>query len=520
MELSHQPINVIIDGEIFKHVNKYKISEHMTEYFSLKEIVKVYNATFKCSTELYTMINFNNKEIYIKMDDNVIIFDKKNKLISSPIISINNDIYIPIEVILLPEFAEITESNINWNPLTLTLNITHDVNISAVRYFTKSQNVQIIVQLEDTLPYTISESQEFFVLKILGGKIQEDFINVNNGTVKNIQCFPNKNFALIKINFEHVNKIIKTSMISSPYGILIDIFMPCSNSTLFKEYQNLQANDKVEDIIGNNNNCINYDNGKMCENIENIKTEDFTTNNIDKSIKKNSMCQKIIVLDAGHGGDDPGAIGPNGTKEKDINLKIIHDLKSIFDNNNDYKVILTRDDDIFIPLAERTNIANKYNADLFISVHCNATINRDAGGFEIYYLSENATDHEAEATAILENSVLKLESRLKKRVVPLEKLLSSMIINEYINESSELSGFILAETMNRVKIQKRGVKQASFFVLKGARMPAVLVESAFLSNYSEEAKLGLKKFRAAVADSIYEGVVKYYANKSKEEKND
>ena len=237
------------------------------------------------------------------------------------------------------------------------------------------------------------------------------------------------------------------------------------------------------------------------------------------SYKKPAKNKKIIVLDAGHGGEDPGAIGVNGTKEKDVNLEIVQELKSILDNDNDYEVILTRKDDTFIPLAERTNIANEHNADLFISIHCNANLNKSANGFEIYFLSEKATDSEAAATAVLENSVLELEGKPNKERALLQEMLWSMTANEYMNASSELSAFIVDKMPLRLKIPNRGIKQASFYVLRGAQMPSVLVECAFLSNYAEEAKLNTRRFRAAIADSIYEGIVKYYAKKAKERTN-
>jgi len=136
-------------------------------------------------------------------------------------------------------------------------------------------------------------------------------------------------------------------------------------------------------------------------------------------------------------------------------------------------------------------------------------------GFEAYFLSEKATDSEAAATATLENSVLELEGKPTKKRAKLQEMLWSMTMNEFINDSSELCSFIASETPSRLKIQNRGVKQASFYVLRGAQMPAVLIESAFLSNYAEEAKLNSAKFQTAVADSIYEGIVKYYARKDK-----
>jgi N-acetylmuramoyl-L-alanine amidase len=246
-----------------------------------------------------------------------------------------------------------------------------------------------------------------------------------------------------------------------------------------------------------------------------IVDEKGTFKDIIPSEKEKSQTAKLIVLDAGHGGEDPGAIGPNGTKEKDINLAITLALKKLFDKDKNYKVILTRTNDIFIPLAERTNIANENKADLFISIHNNANFKKEISGFEIYFLSENASDSEAAATAILENSVVSLENKPKGEKEILQNMLWSMVVNEYINDSSELSSFISCETTGRLKIPFRGIKQANFFVLRGTQMPAVLVEGAYLSNYGDEAKLNTKRFQLSIADSIYEGVKKYYARKSK-----
>ena len=118
----------------------------------------------------------------------------------------------------------------------------------------------------------------------------------------------------------------------------------------------------------------------------------------------------------------------------------------------------------------------------------------------------------------MENSSLDLEDKTNEQKSVLEKMLWSMVINEHMNESSELCSFIVSETKGRLKIPNKGIKQANFFVLRGTQMPAVLVECAYLSNYTEEAKLQTAKFQKSIADSIYEGVKKYYARKANEVK--
>jgi N-acetylmuramoyl-L-alanine amidase len=562
---SFKPINVIVNGKFFSNINIYKISEHAS-YFSIKEISKIYNANLKWkSVNSRVIMYLNNNKIDIKANITKVIFGKKTKKISLPPLLIKNNIYIPSEILTSKEFLEISETNTVWDSLSSTLNITTSYpNISTIEYFTSLKNTQILIKIKESLSYEISKTANSITIKILNNKNVHhnyDRINVNNGVIKDIVQVAQMQSTLIIINFSQNIKFGKISNLLNPNRVLINV-IHSENTSLLNSREEL-FNSKNKKIQQNNNNSNNksksekidlitpeqYGEAQMNgfisldkknivnEEFEKILVTNFKNENIiddsliisdDSSIRKNiipilsqnqqsnfTRHKKIIVLDAGHGGKDPGAIGSNGTKEKDINLEIVLELKQIFNNNNDYEVILTRKDDTFISLAERTNIANKHNADLFISIHCNANLNKNLNWFEIYFLSEKATDSQAAATAILENSVLKLEGNLGKKHTPLESMLWSMTLNEHMNESSELGSFIASEIPNKLNIRNNGVKQANFYVLRGAQMPAVLVESAFISNYDQEIKFGLKSFRVAIADSIYNGVIKYYTRKEK-----
>ncbi len=218
---------------------------------------------------------------------------------------------------------------------------------------------------------------------------------------------------------------------------------------------------------------------------------------------------RTIVIDPGHGGKDPGAIGPRGTKEKDVVLKIAHKLAKDLHKNLKTRVILTRYHDIFLPLAERTAIANREKADLFISIHCNASLKSRTKGFEIYFLSDKASDEEAQAVANMENAVMALEERTEERN-ELSSILWSLAMNEFMNESSEICSLVSSEVDRRLRtVDNRGVKQAGFTVLRGAKMPAILVEVGFISNRSEERKLKSSKFQKNLVESVCVGVEKY-----------
>lgn len=214
-----------------------------------------------------------------------------------------------------------------------------------------------------------------------------------------------------------------------------------------------------------------------------------------------------IVVDAGHGGKDPGAVGANGLLEKDVTLAMAKSLAARLEEELDCEVILTRKTDIFIPLEERTAIANKVGADLFISIHANASVNRAAQGVETYYLNFSKND-KAAAVAARENGTS------IKQVGDLELILFDLMANAKINESSRLASEIqksLVADLSRhySNVKDLGVKQGPFYVLLGATMPSVLVEAAFISNSVEETRLQDGKFHEKTASAIVKGVRNY-----------
>jgi N-acetylmuramoyl-L-alanine amidase len=219
---------------------------------------------------------------------------------------------------------------------------------------------------------------------------------------------------------------------------------------------------------------------------------------------------KTVVLDPGHGGVDPGAVGKKGTQEKEINLIITKILKKRLEDYG-LKVYLTRSDDSFVALAERTRFASNKKADLFISIHCNASgTNKTASGFETYFLSEAKTDLERAALA-REDGALKYETDAQDPIVlnELSLILADLKQTEQLKESYNLAYQIQTSAVNVLKNVDRGVKQAGFFVLRGCFMPAVLIECGFLSTLSDEKKLTNSKYREDVGRAIYLGIVNY-----------
>jgi N-acetylmuramoyl-L-alanine amidase len=214
-----------------------------------------------------------------------------------------------------------------------------------------------------------------------------------------------------------------------------------------------------------------------------------------------------IIIDPGHGGLDPGAVSPNGITEKEIVLKISKALKKILIEKG-FTVIMTREDDSFVRLRDRSRMANNTGAHLFISIHCNGSgVNSEATGFETYYLSTAKTSW-ARAVEAKENSVIEFEAPEEKESI-LEYILWDLAQNEHLRESSELAELIQDCMAKRISIENRGVKQANFHVMREIYMPSVLVEAAFITSPKEEAKLKTEKFRQQIAEGIANGVMEF-----------
>jgi N-acetylmuramoyl-L-alanine amidase len=217
-----------------------------------------------------------------------------------------------------------------------------------------------------------------------------------------------------------------------------------------------------------------------------------------------------IFIDPGHGGEDPGAIGKHlKLKEKDVTLEVALELKKLFEERG-FKVSMSRDKDVFIPLQERTAMANSANADLFISIHANASRRRGAHGIETYFF-DLSNDQDVLKLAAMENGIP------IQQLNTLQFILTDMERTPIRNQSAMLASSIqenMCTALNTSGVDARniGVKHGPFYVLKGAKMPAVLVEIAFITNPREERLLASTKYRKKIAQGIMSGVSKYIDN--------
>jgi N-acetylmuramoyl-L-alanine amidase len=250
------------------------------------------------------------------------------------------------------------------------------------------------------------------------------------------------------------------------------------------------------------------------EKIEKVEKAEKVEKKVEKRVRpaKRMVISKIrrIVVDPGHGGHDSGAVGPSGVQEKDVVLAIGLKLRELIREELGLDVVMTRSTDVFIPLEERTAIANKVNADLFVSVHANAALNRSAAGIETYYLNLAKTDKVAQLAAKENGTSL-------EKVSVLQAILFDLMANYKLNDSAHLANEVQKALHKKARgsygdVRNLGVKQGPFYVLVGATMPSILVETAFVSNAQEEARLKDPAYQELTAEGIVEGIRVYISS--------
>jgi N-acetylmuramoyl-L-alanine amidase len=225
---------------------------------------------------------------------------------------------------------------------------------------------------------------------------------------------------------------------------------------------------------------------------------------------------KRIVIDPGHGGDDAGAVGPTGLREKDVTLDIAHRVAPILAHELGVETLLTRDADVFVPLDERAARANAFHADLFVSVHCNASQDGEARGVESFVLDPLKEESRANSRiAALENGV-KLQKSLDPAEMDAEMAhIYSGLKSGRVGDDSRIFGALLERSVlgslseRYPDTKEHGVKSAAFYVLAGAEMPAVLFETSFISNPEDESRLATADYREKLADAIANAVRAY-----------
>jgi N-acetylmuramoyl-L-alanine amidase len=230
------------------------------------------------------------------------------------------------------------------------------------------------------------------------------------------------------------------------------------------------------------------------------------------ALKRSADERRVVIIDAGHGGGDPGAIGPNGIREKNITLAIAQTIKRVMEDSGRYTVYLTRDKDFYIPLRQRVDISRQKKGDLFISIHADKIGRSNVRGASIYTLSENASDAETARLADAENNAGVVAGvDLAAESADVADILLDLAMREKMNESNLLARY-LEDALRRksVRLLPNSHRSAGFAVLKAPDVPSVLIESGFLSNNDEAKLLNSSDFHLKFSKAVLEGVDTYF----------
>lgn len=348
--------------------------------------------------------------------------------------------------------------------------------------------------------------------------------NADRAIVKNIRYWSSPDYTRVVIDLTNSVEFFRNRL-SNPDRIYFDL----KNTSIAKEIKTILA---VGDGVLKKVRASQFDNETVRVVLDIEEISDFKTFMIDDPVRlvvdlhgktkdtdkpAASITRRRIVIDPGHGGHDPGAVGPNNLYEKDVALDIALKLKKILADDPLNEVFLTREKDVFIPLEERTAIANRKSADLFVSVHANASVTRRARGIETYLLNWT-DDEEAIKVAARENKIsLKKMKALNRQMDIVEVIKSDLSRSHKRDESVNLANYVQRSLISNLEVNyghvlNLGVKQALFYVLFGAKMPSVLVEVSFISNPEEERLLSRDAYREDIARAIADGLNSYMSS--------
>lgn len=458
-----------------------------TIYFSLKDFADVVGVNY--------YYNEDTQKIEVKFDKYSVKASARN-----PFLVLNEKNGEKQLVIQLPTSTYLINKKV-YVPLIYSLNALGQAFGKELKY--ESPNKIVVGKIkEETTEPTEETSSKFNIT----GIVLNEKANGTLITIKSNKRIPSYHSAfknnVLTLTFRKVNVDVEKIKYTGSDGVVKKI-----------EAKNVGIDAIINITVGKEyttNEVMNID-----------KSNDVQITIHNKLFKKDESSNRlkekwefdVIVIDAGHGGKDAGAIGVNGVKEKDINLAIALKLgKLIEENMKDVKVVYTRKTDKFIDLYKRGKIANENNGKLFISIHCNSTPKKpsDANGFEVYLLRPGRTK-EAISIAEFENSVIQYEENPNRyeKLTDENFILVSMAHSSYMKYSERFAEYLHKEFDKHPSLSSRGVKQAGFYVLVGASMPSVLVESGFLSNTNDAKHLSTSSGQQKFTEYVFNGIKKY-----------
>lgn len=477
---SFQTQTVVIDNKIgnmpLSQIPSFKKWDY--SYISLNDFVQktgygIYTNELKQKSVLYIG---NDKATFTANNNYVVLNDHMYQLPYTPLWK-DGELWVAVQM-LVDLYSTYTAHRFSFDnrDLILTLGMK-DVNLTNINIETKDNGTLIRVSATKKFSkkdISLKVTNGWLHIEVYGGKVEPAVIKSakTSGIIKDIDVIEFKQ--LVSLAFK-----LKRDIISK------ELVMDDESNDFFV---NLRTNEKIESEV---------------------------QTRLDLEKQRNEWLIDTIILDAGHGGHDPGAVGQYGLKEKDITLAVTLKLGQMISKNlPGTKVVYTRKTDVFIPLWERTKIANENKGKLFISLHCNSNNNKKVKGLETYFLSADMDKNkQAQEVVLKENASIKFEkAEDQKRYEGINFILATMAQSAFIRQSQHFASTIQNSCANSLKplgLSDRGVKQGRFWVMVGATMPNVLVEIGFISNKSEASFLKKNATQMKIAKALFEGIAKY-----------
>ncbi len=464
-------IKILLDNKPLETVVPSAI-ENDRLFVSARNVVEALGGRITWFPALKLMtIKINNHIVRLVIDDFSLEIDEKVVPLEIPARITDNRVMIPLEVIKI-----IAEVDIKWENQTKTLFInTIRPYLLKVRSYSHPDKTRVVIDLSEKTEFRADKliNPDRIFIDIMGSiaKLEDTSkqIKIDDGVIKTVRTAQfNEEITRVVFDLYQEAKYELFSLIE-PDRIVIDIFKSGEEAAIS---ETLPAKPKEKPVPG----------------------PEITG-------------KRVVIIDPGHGGKDPGAIGPTGLKEKEVTLGIALYLEKLLKNAG-IPTYLTRDKDEFIYLENRTNFANQKNGFVFISLHANSVLNHrpSAEGIETFVLSSKYIGASARDVADRENIASRAHPELD---TDLALIIADLEESANIKYSLDFAEIVQKKLVKYLKLEDRGVKQAPFVVLKGANMVAVIVEVAFLSNPKEEKLLKTNKFRENAAQALFEAI-KYY----------
>jgi N-acetylmuramoyl-L-alanine amidase len=500
-----ETVSVVVAGEPLEPIPSYRAGNEM--YLDAKRVGQIYGGqVYWYPVSGRVQLSLRGRTIQFVVDSNKAAAGDAVFSLAAPVLLRMSHAFLPVSLLHMEDFERWSGFDARFDAATKTLQVERRTTAGPLHAFSYKGRTRIALELASGLSAQATARGVGGLEVTVPGAVVEsdDKVDLDDGIVSSYAVKQEPRQVRITVRLAEKGQKWRTSELPDPRRFVVDVYAlgvePAAETpAATPETAAAAPSSGPEPPVSVSSKSVAVSTPAPAA----VKRPAAAPAAAPAKPKK-----RIIVVDAGHGGKDPGATGTRGTKEKDINLAAALELARVLRERGDFEVILTRTDDTFIPLSDRSKIANDAAAALFVSLHCNSAFRKREHGFEVYSVSETASDPEAEQLAEAENAAMALEGK-KPEDETAKQILLAMTKTEMINESAPFAALVERAVGKRIDVPDRGQKQAGFYVLRGTHAPAILVEMAFVSNVKDEAQLGSRRFRRRMAEGVAAGIADY-----------